>query len=129
MTRGMLTPVFLMGFTIFPVVARGGAMLALTPNLWCTVFRGMRFISESDELQTSRGNTMVAKVAKLVTLLWIIMVLVVACGGAPAAPDPNTAPAVEPTAAPGVGESSQLTSTPQAVAPPAEVEVHPPKCC
>jgi peptide/nickel transport system substrate-binding protein len=66
-------------------------------------------------------------VAKLVTLLGIIMVLAVACGGAPAAPDPNTAPTAEPTAAPGVSESSQPTSTPQAVASPAEVEVHPGK--
>ncbi len=52
------------------------------------------------------------------------MVLAVACGGAPA-PDPATAPAAEPTAAPGVGETSQPTATPQAAAPPAEVEVHP----
>jgi peptide/nickel transport system substrate-binding protein len=64
-------------------------------------------------------------VTKLVTLLGIIMVLAVACGGAPAAPDPNTVPAVEPTAAPVEGETSQPTSTPQAAAPPAEVEVHP----
>src|SRR5688500_16228351 len=63
-------------------------------------------------------------VAKLVTLLGIIMVLAVACGGAPAAPDPNTVPAVEPTAAPEVGESSQPTATPQAAASPAEVEVN-----
>src|ERR671918_2467771 len=64
-------------------------------------------------------------VAKLVTLLGIIVALAVACGGAPAAPDPNTIPAVEPTAAPVEGETSQPTSTPQAAAPPAEVEVHP----
>ena len=63
--------------------------------------------------------------AKLVTLLGIIMILAVACGGAPAAPDPATSPAAEPTAAPGVGETSQPTATPQAAAPPAEVEVHP----
>jgi hypothetical protein len=56
-------------------------------------------------------------VAKLVTLLGIIMVLAVACGGAPAAPDPNTAPAVEPTAAPGVSESSQPTSTSERIIP------------
>jgi peptide/nickel transport system substrate-binding protein len=53
------------------------------------------------------------------------MVLAVACAGAPAAPDPNTTPAVEPTTAPGVGEPSQPTATPQAVVPPAEVEVNP----
>jgi hypothetical protein len=45
-------------------------------------------------------------IAKLVTLLGIIVVLAVACGGAPAA-DPNTAPAAEPAAAPIVGETSQ----------------------
>jgi peptide/nickel transport system substrate-binding protein len=66
-------------------------------------------------------------VAKLVTLLGIIMVLAVACGGAPAAPDPATAPAVEPTAAPGVGETSQPTAAPQAAASPSEVEVNPGK--
>jgi peptide/nickel transport system substrate-binding protein len=66
-------------------------------------------------------------VAKLVTLLGIIMVLAVACGGAPAAPEPTatSAPAAEPTTAPGVGETSQPTATPQMAAPPAEVEVHP----
>ena len=64
-------------------------------------------------------------VAKLVALLGIIMVLTVACGGAPAAPDPNTAPAAEPTTVPGVGETSQPTATPQMAAPPAEVEVQP----
>src|ERR671918_1645407 len=64
-------------------------------------------------------------VAKLVTLLGIIMVLAVACGGAPAAPEPTTAPAAEPTAALGVGETSQPTATPQAAAPPTEVEVNP----
>jgi peptide/nickel transport system substrate-binding protein len=64
-------------------------------------------------------------VIKLVTLLAIIVVLAVACGGAPAAPDPNTAPADEPTAAPGVGETSQPTATPQAMAPPAQAAVNP----
>src|ERR671918_1737749 len=64
-------------------------------------------------------------VAKLVTLLGIIMVLAVAFGGAPAAPEPTTAPAAEPTAALGVGETSQPTATPQAAAPPTEVEVNP----
>jgi peptide/nickel transport system substrate-binding protein len=66
-------------------------------------------------------------VAKLVTLLGIIMVLAVACGGAPAAPEPTatSAPAAEPTTAPGEGETSQPTATPQMAAPPAEVEVHP----
>jgi peptide/nickel transport system substrate-binding protein len=68
-------------------------------------------------------------VAKLVTLLGIIMVLAVACGGAPAAPEPTatSAPAAEPTTAPGEGETSQPTATPQMAAPPAEVEVHPGK--
>ncbi len=66
-------------------------------------------------------------VAKLVTLLGIIMVLAVACGGAPAAPEPTaaSAPAAEPTAAPVEGETSQPSATPQAAAPPAEVEVFP----
>jgi peptide/nickel transport system substrate-binding protein len=63
-------------------------------------------------------------IAKLVTLLGIIMILAVACGGAPAAPDPATAPAAEPTAAPGVGEISQPTAAPQVTAPPPEVEVN-----
>jgi peptide/nickel transport system substrate-binding protein len=65
-------------------------------------------------------------VAKLVTLLGIIMVLAVACGGAPAA-DPNTSPAAEPAAAPGVGETSQPTAAPQVAASPSEVEVNPGK--
>ncbi len=65
-------------------------------------------------------------VAKLVTLLGIIMVLVVACGtAAPAAPDSTAAPAVEPTTA--AGETSQPTSTPQVAAPPSEVKVNPGK--
>jgi peptide/nickel transport system substrate-binding protein len=59
-------------------------------------------------------------------LLGLTLVLAVACGSAaPAAPDSTTAPAVEPTTAPGTGETSQPTATPQAVAPPAEVEVNP----
>jgi peptide/nickel transport system substrate-binding protein len=66
-------------------------------------------------------------VVKLVTLLGIIMVLAVACGGAPAAPDPNTAPAAEPAAAPVGGETSQPTAAPQAAASPSEVEVNPGK--
>jgi ABC-type transport system substrate-binding protein len=57
-------------------------------------------------------------------LLGLTLVLAVACGGAPAAPDPTTAPAVEPTAAPAVGETAQPTPTPQAASPPTEVEVH-----
>jgi peptide/nickel transport system substrate-binding protein len=65
-------------------------------------------------------------VAKLVTLLGIIMVLAVACGtAAPAAPDSTAAPAVEPTTA--AGETSQPTSTPQVAAPPSEVKVNPGK--
>ncbi|HZA24392.1 MAG TPA: ABC transporter substrate-binding protein, partial [Dehalococcoidia bacterium] len=63
--------------------------------------------------------------AKLI-LLGIILILTVACGTAEA-PDPTVAPAVEPTAAPVAGETSQPTSTPQAVAPTAEVEVNPGK--
>ena len=69
-------------------------------------------------------------VIKLVTLLAIIMVLAVACGTAEA-PDPTampeatSAPADEPTAAPGVGETSQPTPTPEMAVPPAEVEVNP----
>src|ERR671914_227233 len=71
-------------------------------------------------------------VIKLVTLLAIIMVLAVACGTAEA-PDPTampeatSAPADEPTAAPGVGETSQPTPTPGMAVPPAEVEVNPGK--
>jgi peptide/nickel transport system substrate-binding protein len=71
----------------------------------------------------------------LTTLLVLTLVLAVACGSAApdptAVPDPtatqaaDAAPAAEPTAAPVVGETSQPTATPQAAAPPAEVEVHP----
>jgi peptide/nickel transport system substrate-binding protein len=65
--------------------------------------------------------------AKLVTLLGIIMILTVACGGAPAAPEPTaaSAPATEPTAAPTESEPSQPSATPQAADAPAEVEVNP----
>ena len=77
--------------------------------------------------------------AKILTmLLGLILVLAVACGSAAeptAVPDPTplpgqsaeTAPAVEPTAAPVEIATSQPTATPQVVAPPAEVEVHPGK--
>jgi peptide/nickel transport system substrate-binding protein len=63
--------------------------------------------------------------AKLI-LLGIILILTVACGTAEA-PDPTVAPAAEATAAPAAGETSQPTSTPEAVAPPAEIEVNPGK--
>jgi peptide/nickel transport system substrate-binding protein len=66
-------------------------------------------------------------VTKLVTLLGIIMVLAVACGGAPAAPESTITTAVEPTPVSGRGETSQPTAIPQATAPPAEVEVNPGK--
>jgi peptide/nickel transport system substrate-binding protein len=65
-------------------------------------------------------------VAKLVTLLAIIVVLAVACGTAEA-PDPTTAPAGEPTAVTATGDTSQPTATPQIAAPPADVEVNPGK--
>jgi pimeloyl-ACP methyl ester carboxylesterase len=64
-------------------------------------------------------------VAKLVALLGIIVVLAVACGGAPAAPDPATAPAAEPAAAPVVGETSQPTPTPQVAAPSSKSSQNP----
>jgi peptide/nickel transport system substrate-binding protein len=63
-------------------------------------------------------------------LLALTLILAVACGTAEA-PDPTamaeptTAPADEPTAAPAADDTSQPTATPQAVAPPAEVEVYP----
>ncbi|HEU0021318.1 MAG TPA: ABC transporter substrate-binding protein [Dehalococcoidia bacterium] len=60
-------------------------------------------------------------------LLGLTLILIVACGGAPAAPEPTAAPAAEPTAAPVESEPSQPTSTPQEAAPPAEVEVNPGK--
>jgi peptide/nickel transport system substrate-binding protein len=75
---------------------------------------------------------------KIVTiLLGSTLVLVLACGGAPAAPDPtatsspatpaaDTAPTTAPTA-PVANDTAQPTSTPQMAAPPAEVEVHPGK--
>src|SRR5919106_5098484 len=83
------------------------------------------------EFRMFGGNTMAAKI--LTILLGLPLVLAVACGGAPAAPEPtatqvaDTAQAAEPTAAPVVGETAQPTATPQAVAPPAEVEVNPGK--
>jgi peptide/nickel transport system substrate-binding protein len=63
----------------------------------------------------------------LMMLLGLILVLVVACGGAPAAPEATTAPVTEPTAAPIEGDTSQPTSTPQMAPAPAEVEVNPGK--
>ena len=68
---------------------------------------------------------MTAKMLRI--LIGLTLVLAVACGGAPAAPDPTTIPAVEPTVAPVVGETTQPTSTPQMAAPPAEVQVNPGK--
>ena len=67
-------------------------------------------------------------IAKILTiLLGLTLILAVACGSSPAAPEATTPPAVEPTAAPIEGDTSQPTATPQVVAPPAEVEVHPGK--
>ena len=63
--------------------------------------------------------------AKMI-LLGIILILVVACGTA-TAPDSTSVPAVEPTAAPAAGDTSQPTPTPQVAAPPAEVEINPSK--
>jgi peptide/nickel transport system substrate-binding protein len=70
----------------------------------------------------------------LMALLGLTLILAVACGSAaPATPEStatqaaDTAPAAEPTAAPVEGDTSQPTSTPQAAAPPAEVEVNPGK--
>jgi peptide/nickel transport system substrate-binding protein len=67
------------------------------------------------------GNTMAAK---LTILLVILLILAVACGTAEA-PDPTTAPAAEPTAVTGTGDTSQPTASPQAATPPTEVEVSP----
>jgi peptide/nickel transport system substrate-binding protein len=58
----------------------------------------------------------------VIILLGLTLVLLAACGTA--APDPTAMPAAEPTAAPAESETAQPTSTPQAAAPPAEVEVH-----
>ena len=64
-------------------------------------------------------------------LLGLTLVLAVACGSAPAAPEPiatsaaDTAPTTAP--APVTSETSQPTATPQAVALPADVEVNPGK--
>jgi hypothetical protein len=60
-------------------------------------------------------------------LLGLTLVLAVACGGAPAAPEPTFAPAAEPTATPIEGETSQPSPTPQVAASPAEGEVYPGK--
>jgi ABC-type transport system substrate-binding protein len=66
-------------------------------------------------------------IAKILTILFgLTLVLIVACGSSPAAPEPTVAPA-EPTAAPAGSETSQPTATPQMAAPPAEVEVNPGK--
>jgi peptide/nickel transport system substrate-binding protein len=60
-------------------------------------------------------------------LLGLTLILAVACGGAPAAPETTAAPATDPTAAPIESATSQPTSTPQVAAPPSEVEVNPGK--
>jgi peptide/nickel transport system substrate-binding protein len=60
-------------------------------------------------------------------LLGLTLVLALACGGAPAAPEPTIATVAEPTPVSGAGETSQPTATPQAIAPPAEAEVNPGK--
>jgi peptide/nickel transport system substrate-binding protein len=72
----------------------------------------------------------------VMVLLALTLALVIACGGAPAAPDPTAtspaAPASDATpttapTAPVASDTAQPTSTPQMVAPPAEVEVNPGK--
>ena len=70
----------------------------------------------------------------VMVLLALALALVIACGGAPAAPDPtatspaalasDAAPTTAPTA-PVASDTAQPTSTPQMAAPPAEVEVNP----
>jgi len=60
-------------------------------------------------------------------LLGLSLILAVACGGAPAAPETTAAPAVEPTAAPVESATSQPTATLQVAAPPTDVEVNPGK--
>jgi peptide/nickel transport system substrate-binding protein len=77
---------------------------------------------------------MVTKI--VIFFLGLTLALAVACGSAPAAPDPTaTSPAAPasdavPTTAPTapvVSDTAQPTSTPQVAAPPAEVEVNPGK--
>ncbi|HZA23798.1 MAG TPA: ABC transporter substrate-binding protein, partial [Dehalococcoidia bacterium] len=62
---------------------------------------------------------------RLITLLGLTLILAVACGAAESPPEPTAMPAAEATVAPGTSETSQPTSTPQAAARPAEVEVNP----
>jgi ABC-type transport system substrate-binding protein len=72
----------------------------------------------------------------VMVLLTLTLALVIACGGAPAAPDPTAtspaapasgaAPTTAPTA-PVVSDTAQPTSTSQMAAPPAEVAVNPGK--
>ncbi len=68
---------------------------------------------------------------KVVTiLLGLTLALLLACGSAPAAPDPtatSSAPAAEPTAVPVLGETSQPTATPLMAPSPEGVEVKPGK--
>jgi peptide/nickel transport system substrate-binding protein len=60
----------------------------------------------------------------LATLLALTLILAVACGTAEA-PDPTAGPTTDTSVAPAEGENSQPTATPQAAAPPTEVEVYP----
>jgi peptide/nickel transport system substrate-binding protein len=71
----------------------------------------------------------------VMVLLALTVILVIACGSAPAAPDPtatssapasDAAPTTAPTA-PVASDTTQPTSTPQMAVPPAEVEVNPGK--
>jgi len=65
---------------------------------------------------------------KIITILiGLTLVLIVACGSSPAAPEPTAAPAAEPTTAPVVSDTFPPTATPQVSAPPADVEVNPGK--
>src|SRR5687768_3957243 len=72
----------------------------------------------------------------VMVLLALTLAVVIACGGAPAAPDSTAispaAPASDATpttapTAPVASDTTQPTSTPQMAAPPAEVEVNPGK--
>src|SRR5919106_5235560 len=78
------------------------------------------------------GDTMAIRI--VMVLLALTLALVIACGGAPAAPDPtatspaapasDAAPTTAPTA-PVASDTAQPTSTPQMAPSPAEVEVNP----
>ena len=64
--------------------------------------------------------------ARIITtiVLWLILVMAVACGTAES-PDPTAAPGAEPTAVATTGDTSQPTAVPQETAPSGEVEVSP----